>query len=123
MPTFGAAVAASAWPILAAAGALTTIELAVVTTTTNIETGAITETVVAQTVQGKVSPFRPDEVDGQRVSAQDRKVLVQQADITTPLSLSTRVTMAGVVWHMQAPPEPVSNDGLWQLQVRRVGDV
>ena len=41
--------------------------------------------------------------------------------VQAPPGLTTTVTMASEVWEMQAPPERVSNDGLWQLHVRRIG--
>jgi hypothetical protein len=121
--TFGASVAARMWPILKAAHGLTVVTLRTATgTVIDPVTGDVTETVTTVTVDGKVSPFRPDEVDGVRVTAADKKVLVQKADVPTPPLLNTDVTIDNGVWHLQAPPETVSNDGLWSLHIRRVGD-
>lgn len=123
MPTFGARAAAAAWPMLRRAGGLTEVTLTEVTITTNTTTGEVTRALVSETVDAKISPFRPDEVDGVRITAHDRKVLVQQADVVNIPTLDTQITFGGETWHMQSPPEPVSNDGLWLLHVRRVGEV
>ena len=121
MPTFGTQVVMAAWPVLQTAGALTPVILTTHVTSVDYETGAITTTDVVETPEALVSPFRPDEVDGLRVGVADRKVLVPTPALQTPPGLTTTVTMASEVWEMQAPPERVSNDGLWQLHVRRIG--
>jgi hypothetical protein len=124
MPTFGPTVAAAAWPVLRAIGGLTP---AIFTTVTHgppdYETGQIPRTTTEDTVDAKVSPFLPDEVDGLSVTVADKKVLVLQADLTSRPTLLTTITLDGVPWALQAPPESVSNDGLWRFHVRRIGDV
>jgi hypothetical protein len=124
MPTFGPSVAGAAWPVLQAIGALTSVRVSTVTgTTTDYETGAVVETLVEQTLEAKVSPFKPNEIDGLRILVADKKVLLLQAEVTTPPTVRSTVTMSGLTWALQAPPELVSNEGLWQLHIRRIGDV
>ena len=121
MPTFGTQVVMAAWPVLQTAGALTLVTLTTHVTSVDYETGAITTTDVMEMLDALVTPFGPDEVDGLRVAVADRKVLIPTAVVQAPPTLTTTVTIAGEVWEMQAPPERVSNDGLWQLHVRRIG--
>lgn len=125
MPAFGVGIVADIWRELDAAQALTTVVITTQTgSSTDYTTGVITPTApVVETVQALVGPFQPEEVDGLRITNLDRKVLIEAADlVTVPVVLST-VVFGGATWSMQAPPEPVSNDGLWQLHVRQVGQV
>jgi hypothetical protein len=124
MASFGAAVAGAAWPVLRAVGGLTSVTLTTVTgSTTDYTTGQITETVMTETVEAKVGPFRPDEIDTLRMTVADKKVLIPQAALSVTPTVRSTVTMDGLPWALQAPPELVSNGGLWQLHVRRIGDV
>lgn len=122
MPTFGATVAAAAWPALRAAGGLTTVTLTLMTVTTDYTTGEVTQTLTVETPDALVGPFARLEVDGVRVTAADRRVLVRVADVTLTPTVNMSVTIAGVAWDVIGVGK-VSNDGLWELHVRQLGQV
>lgn len=124
MATFGAGVAAAAWPVLRTVGGLTTVTVTTVTgSTTDYVTGQVVDTVVVATIDAKVSRFRPAEVDGIRITVEDKKALCLASDLPTSPTLRSTVTLQGEVWAQASPPEMVSNDGLWLLHLRRIGDV
>jgi len=122
MATFGAKVTAAVWPVLKAQGGLTSITMTVIETSIDHTTGEVTQTFAVATPDALVGPFARQEVDGVRVTSADRRVLVRKADVTLTPTVNMSLTIAGVVWDVIGVSS-VSNDGLWELHVRQLGQV
>ena len=123
MAQFGTDVTDAIWKELDAFQALTTATLNILgPESIDPTTGAITQTTTSDSVDGLLSAYRREEIDGVHVTTADRKLLYPKSESPIDPNLLSTVTIASVTWEV-ADVQEVNNGGAWALQLRRVGHV
>lgn len=123
MPAFGVGVTDRVWRVLRSQRALTTVTFtAVGEPVIDPTTGDVTRITTTETPEALLTRYGQQEVDGVRITARDRKLLIPQSELTVDPEVVSTVTIAGAVWDVIDVQE-VNNSGAWELQVRQVGEV
>lgn len=122
MPELGTATVELAWTVLKQRKALKTVTYTERgEPTVNLTTGVITTPESTYTMYGMLVNYAQRDIDGNRVMAGDRKLLVPQSQLPAVLPrVGSGITIDTESWLVVTPIESTANDGLWRLQLRRV---